>query len=195
MKTCSHCDSSINCVGDDENCTTCGDFQFYCLGDERRSKSSYYCSHVIASSLPQLRCPLGQSKNNRVRFSSVLVTSVETRPRTLTEEKPNLYWTANEIASLRYEQFTEECVDNSGEIPSGKDYKGVEDEEDHEIFLRSRHLEDNCCNHFTDVSDHGRQHHDDYYYESGSSPTMVVPFDEECGPHLLSPSLDCEWVQ
>jgi len=46
---------------------------------------------------------------HRVTFSSCLVTAVKTRPRTRTEEKPNLYWTANEIASIRcHEQGKDE---------------------------------------------------------------------------------------
>jgi len=194
MKPCKPCDPSIEFASDDEYSTACGDLGCYCLGNERRNKESCFYSQIMESSLPQFRCAHNKTKNNRVRFSAVLVTSVETRPRTLSEDKPNLYWTANEIAKLRNQQYVGELMENAEDMPSIGAYKEEQGEE-HETFFRSRRLEVDCWNHCTDSSDNARQCSVDIYYEADSGPNNLIPFDEEHGPHLLGSSLDCDWVQ
>ncbi len=194
MKPYTHCDPSIDFASDDEYSTACGDLECYYLGNESRNQRSYLCSQAMASSLPQLRCALNKNKNNRVRFSAVLVTSVETRPRTLSEDKPNLYWTANEIAELRNQQYVGEMMENADDMPS----KGAFHEEqgaEHETFFRSRHLEVGCCNHLGDSRGNTRQRSADLFYEADSAPANIIPLDEEHGPHLLGSSLECDWVQ
>lgn len=142
-----------------------------------------------------------ESPSHRVRFSSCLVTAVKTRPRTRTEEKPNLYWTANEIASIRcHEQGKDEkemqfsnAIDESDFRcrTEGRDYNDVSIRLPFEMedvswyssrsILQGREGTDNLSVEHFIQSD-----------ESDPSPiTVAMADEEEKGPHLLGllPSL------
>mmetsp|Transcript_2032 Transcript_2032/g.3114 ORF Transcript_2032/g.3114 Transcript_2032/m.3114 type:complete len:171 (+) Transcript_2032:228-740(+) len=170
MKSCMHRSSSFD--GSHDQGINGEQLHCFYFGEEKQKDNSLHFSRTKNS--------FGDKINaNRVRFSSVLVTAVETRPRTRTEDKPNLYWTANEIATLRLQQSLEDSLNTKAGSSSGSLLRRKQGEIEHELFLRSRANVD------------ALERRIDY---SNSSPRMVV-LEEEYGPHLLCPSLDCEWLQ
>ncbi len=133
-----------------------------------------------------------ESSPNRVRFSTRLVTAIETRPRTHTEEKPNLYWTANEISFLRRQQQSEKKS-------AKKRSSNHEEERDHNVSARSLNAADVTCKRFSntnDAKDGGRRRRRDRAAsDEGSSETIDAvnnEVEEESGPHLLG---HLEWME
>jgi hypothetical protein len=138
---------------------------------------------------------------HRVTFSSCLVTAVKTRPRTRTEEKPNLYWTANEIASIRcHEQGKDEKEAKFSNDLDESDLRYRTERRDyHEISIRlPLEMEDVSWESSKSILQ-DREGTDNLPLErclksdeSVLSPILVAVADEEeKGPHLLGllPSL------
>lgn len=138
---------------------------------------------------------------HRVTFSSCLVTAVKTRPRTRTEEKPNLYWTANEIASIRcHEQGKDEKEAKfSNDLDESDLRYRMERRDYHEISIRlPLEMEDVSWESSKSILQ-DREGTDNLSFElclksdeSVLSPILVAVTDEEeKGPHLLGllPSL------
>ena len=148
---------------------------------------------------PSNRSCSDNSSPNRVRFSSVLVTAVKTRPRTRTEDKPKLYWTADEIAFLRLQQSMEAKSTRSDvNYKRSKCSLREEEEREHDLFGRSR---DSPVVHNVEfkVRDRSNEGTRQMRFESGELPQRSsdkVPraVDEEEGPHLLAPLIECEWI-
>jgi len=121
---------------------------------------------------------------NRVRFSTRLVTAIETRPRTQTEEKPNLYWTANEISSLRRQQQSEK------QKSPKKRSSNHEEERDHNVSARSLNTADDASKRKQETKGGGnrRRRRDHAAPDDVSSEVLDSinnEFEEESGPHLL----------
>lgn len=174
---------------------SCGDLQSaFCFGiisNDNNSLTSDPKVETPSKSTERDKC----NPNHRVRFSSRLVTAVKTRPRTRTEEKPNLYWTANEIASIRsHHQCEEEQEDCSKDIDSsgyfrcrseGRDYHDVsirlplETEDDSWKGSRAL-LQDR-----EDIENMSSEHAVKSAEIISSRPTFSTIDDEENGPHLL----------
>jgi hypothetical protein len=121
---------------------------------------------------------------NRVRFSTRLVTAIETRPRTQTEEKPNLYWTANEISSLRRQQQSEK------QKSAKKRSSNHEEDRDHDVSARSFNTADDASKPKVETKGRGnrRRRRDHAAPDDVSSEVLDSinnEFEEESGPHLL----------
>jgi len=128
MKSCMHRSSSFD--GSHDQGINGEQLHCFYFGEEKQKDNSLHFSRTKNS--------FGDKINaNRVRFSSVLVTAVETRPRTRTEDKPNLYWTANEIATLRLQQSLEDSLNTKAGSSSGSLLRRKQGEIEHELFVRS----------------------------------------------------------
>lgn len=155
---------------------------------------------------PSRRSGFGNDSPNRVRFASVLVTAVETRPRTLTEDKPMLYWSAAEIALTRRQVLMQEDSPTRTDDDDDCDRRnhscrGEEEEREHDAVGRS------CDNYSAHVEHRNgsimrdRANEDTYQRQlercesSQCLSENIETGDEEKGPHLLAPLLDSEWME
>jgi hypothetical protein len=124
-----------------------------------------------------------ESSPNRVRFSTRLVTAIETRPRTQTEEKPNLYWTAKEISSLRRQQQSEK------QKSPKKRSSNHEEERDHNVSTRSLNTNDDASKRRHDSKEGNRRRRREHAASDEVSSEALdatnIEFEEESGPHLL----------
>lgn len=129
---------------------------------------------------------------NRVRFSSVLVTAVETRPRTRTEDKPDLYWTSDEIASLRLQRSIAEFSDTAARSYPNPSSPVQQESEGRDSSLRSLEMFSVGCKYRIiqcETNEEIKESHPEYL---DCGKTSFVP--EENGPHLLGLLLECEWL-
>ena len=160
---------------DESDCCRC--LQGMHFESKAQSKKSY-SSHTLSK------------HSNRVRFSAVLVTAVETRPRTRTEEKPTLYWTAKEIASLRLRQSIEDLSNGPGKGYVKRKHCIQGEGGDHDDLLRSLDTTAKLRTTSQCAANVSRKHPEYFGYEKSFSQNALVCLDEENGPHLL----DCEWL-
>ena len=131
-----------------------------------------------------------ESRRERVRFSSILVTAVETRPRTLTDDKPNLYWTSDEIKSLRLQQPGHDLMRNAGSSNRTKKSLIAEEVKGRDpLFVAPHELINLRLKRYTlrgkkDTRKRRKKH---FEFGKHSSQSTNVAVEEENGPHLLSP--------
>lgn len=177
---------SIDGTYDDSICSMYLTDENFGSKKQRGETKNFYSSPILSFS------EHNGCNTHRVRFSSVLVTAVETRPRTRTEEKPNLYWTSDEIASLRLRRSVAEYTDTAATRSYPNPISPVQQEgEGRDSSLRSPEMSSVGCKHRSikcETNKESTKSHPEYLDHGRAS---FVP--EENGPHLLGLLLECEW--
>jgi hypothetical protein len=138
----------------------------------------------------------------RVRFPSEPITSIKTRPRTLTADKCHLFWSKEDmqrcllLKRLRSDESgSSSCLSDDEEKPNFKEVCPPYQMSDNNSEL-GEHWHDLTCDHSDDVNEQENEYlHTDFASESLRKRSLSQESSEEVGPHLLGSDFELDALE